>query len=189
VKKEHEDKLKHLLSFDTTMTVRPRATYLPVIEGLLHRGDVLDICGRSKVGKSWKALSIVCSVASGIPYNGKNTHKGRVMLIDGHNMSCEILGRRLQLLREYFNAPVDEHVMADCLVGFLRGQRVDYKRMNQLELMHYIEDSKDGEDYSTVVLDQVEEIITPACRRNLGYIAQECNVAIVAVSSSVRELR
>ncbi len=59
-------------------TMRP-----PVIEGLLRKGETMNVVAASKVGKSWLALDLALSVASGTPWLGKHrTTPGSVLYID-----------------------------------------------------------------------------------------------------------
>ena len=53
-----------------------------IIDGLARRGEVVNIVASTKVGKSWLALLLLFSVATGRPWFGRSTRRGRVLLID-----------------------------------------------------------------------------------------------------------
>ena len=53
-----------------------------IIEGLARRGEVINIVASTKVGKSWLALMLAFSVATGREWFGRKTRQGRVLLLD-----------------------------------------------------------------------------------------------------------
>lgn len=53
----------------------------PLIEGTLDRRTVALLAGPSNVGKSFIALAMGCSIASGTPWLGRPAHRGRVLYI------------------------------------------------------------------------------------------------------------
>ena len=65
-----------------------------VIEGLVRRGEVMNIVASTKVGKSWMAARLSFSVVTGIKWLGRATRQGRVLLID-NELHCETIQNRL----------------------------------------------------------------------------------------------
>lgn len=53
-----------------------------IIDGLARRGEVVNIVASTKVGKSWLALLLLFCVATGRAWFGRQTKKGRVLLLD-----------------------------------------------------------------------------------------------------------
>jgi hypothetical protein len=53
-----------------------------LIEGILHKGEKMLLGGAAKIGKTWLALDLAVSVASGTPWLGYPTQKGRVLFIN-----------------------------------------------------------------------------------------------------------
>ncbi len=53
-----------------------------IIAGLARRGEVINIVASTKVGKSWLALMLAFSVATGREWFGRQTKRGRVLLLD-----------------------------------------------------------------------------------------------------------
>ena len=54
----------------------------PLIDGLILKGEMMNLVGSTKSKKTWCVHSIALSVAMGIPWMGFNTTKGRVLVID-----------------------------------------------------------------------------------------------------------
>ena len=71
----------------------PRETE-PIIDGLLRRGETANIIAATKVGKSWMALDLALSIASGKPWLGMPTTQGKVLVID-NELRPETLSSRL----------------------------------------------------------------------------------------------
>jgi len=53
-----------------------------IIDGYVRRGEVLNIIASTKIGKSWLALYLLFCVATGRDWLGRQTKKGRVLLLD-----------------------------------------------------------------------------------------------------------
>src|SRR5665213_458833 len=70
----------------------------PLIEGLLRKGETMNIIANSKVGKSWLVNDLAISVATGKPWLGLYpTVQGRVLIID-NELHCETIAHRLRQL-------------------------------------------------------------------------------------------
>jgi hypothetical protein len=54
-----------------------------VIDGLLRSGEVMNIVGAPKMGKSFLAMLLAIAVAAGTQWLGCQTRRGKVLLIDG----------------------------------------------------------------------------------------------------------
>lgn len=54
----------------------------PLIEGFLNPGDLFLLSGASKSYKSWLALQTAICVGSGIPWLGRKTRSGRVLVVN-----------------------------------------------------------------------------------------------------------
>lgn len=64
-----------------------------IIDGLVRRGDVINIVASTKVGKSWLALLLLFCVASGRRWLGRQTTPGRCLLIDNELHDSDIQNR------------------------------------------------------------------------------------------------
>lgn len=67
----------------------------PVIDGLLRRGETGNIIASTKIGKSWLALGLAFAVATGRNWLGRETLKGRVLLVD-NELRQNTLKHRMQ---------------------------------------------------------------------------------------------
>ena len=61
---------------------KPKPQRESVVEGVVRCGEVMNIVAATKAGKSWFALSLAFAVATGMPWLGQRTRKGRVLLLD-----------------------------------------------------------------------------------------------------------
>ena len=66
-----------------------------VIQGLVRLGEVMNLIAATKVGKSWMALMMLLSVATGNDWLGRRTRKGRVLLLD-NELHDETIQNRLR---------------------------------------------------------------------------------------------
>jgi RecA-family ATPase len=69
----------------------------PVIDGLLRRGETMNIIAAPKQGKSWLAVGLALAVADGIPWlETFQCEQGRVLLIDAE-LHPETISHRLPM--------------------------------------------------------------------------------------------
>ncbi|MFN8739039.1 MAG: AAA family ATPase [Pirellula sp.] len=61
-----------------------------MIEGLLRRGETLNIIASPKVGKTWLTAGLVFAVSNGTEWLGLSCKQGRVLVVD-----CELHGEEL----------------------------------------------------------------------------------------------
>ncbi len=54
----------------------------PIIDGVIRQGEVMNIIGAPKQGKSWFIYYLCLSIASGRDWFGKGVDQGRVLLLD-----------------------------------------------------------------------------------------------------------
>lgn len=94
----------------------------PIIDGLLRRGETSNIIAPTKTGKSWLALGMALSVATGKRWLSQfDCRRGRVLLID-NELSAPVLSHRIQTVAEAMGIDAAD-VPLDVLA--LRGQLLD----------------------------------------------------------------
>lgn len=71
-----------------------------VIDGLVRRGEVVNIVASTKIGKSWLALLLAFCVALGRAWLGRKTTQGRVLLIDNELYDDTIENRCSAIARQ-----------------------------------------------------------------------------------------
>jgi hypothetical protein len=91
-----------------------------VIEGLLRRGEIMNIIAAPKVGKSFLTLGLAFAVAEGRVWLGTfETVQGNVLIID-NELHPETSAHRLRILAQAMGVP--EEVLEDVDIVNLRGQ-------------------------------------------------------------------
>lgn len=78
-----------------TLTQRYTEYREPVIEGLLRKGETMNIIAGPKVGKSWLVLSLALSLSNGNPWLGMDTEQSNVLLVD-NELHVETMAQRLR---------------------------------------------------------------------------------------------
>ncbi len=87
----------------------------PLIDGLLRRGEVMNLVAAPKCGKSWLALSLAFAMASGVPWLGHTVTKGVTLYVD-NELHPETWASRAWLVASLHPDADGVHLMA------LRGQ-------------------------------------------------------------------
>ncbi|TWT75509.1 Regulatory protein RepA [Posidoniimonas polymericola] len=92
----------------------------PVVDGLLRRGETMNVVSYSKVGKSWLAYSLLLSIATGKSWLGTYpTTQGGVLLID-NELHRPTLANRIGMVAERLDCEL-EHYATQLDVWPLRG--------------------------------------------------------------------
>lgn len=93
---------------------------VPVIEGLIRRGETMNVIAPPKTGKSWLVLDLAIAVATGRPWLERfETHQGNVLLID-NELHPETTANRVPKVAGARGVPIE--AIADTLdVASLRG--------------------------------------------------------------------
>jgi hypothetical protein len=116
-----------------------------LIEGLLRRGEILNLIAAPKFRKSWLVLALALCVAAGRPWLGFPVTRGRVLLID-NELHPETLAHRLPKVMEALGIAAAE-IEGWLSVKNLRGQLCDIYGMETY--FHSLEVSL----FSLIVLD------------------------------------
>jgi hypothetical protein len=94
----------------------------PIIEGLLRRGEIINIIAAPKTGKSWLILQMVMAVTAGKEWLNFPCRTGKVLLID-NELHKETLTYRLAKMGERAGLTVEQINSIDVLS--LRGRILD----------------------------------------------------------------
>ncbi len=118
----------------------------PIIEGLIRRGEMMNIIAPPKTGKSWLVMGLALSIASGRKWLGRFlTKPGKVLIVD-NELHPEITAHRLPKIAEAMGIHPDEY--ADRLfVINLRGELIDLKTL-AIQLV-----ALPKGEYSLIILD------------------------------------
>ncbi|MCG3128278.1 MAG: hypothetical protein CHACPFDD_03156 [Phycisphaerae bacterium] len=122
-------------------TLRPA-----VIQGLLRRGETMNVIAPSKTGKSWLVLALAMAVATGRKWlDTFDTVAGDVLIID-NELHAETLAHRIPQVAECLHIGMND-IAETVYVQSLRGQLRDIFSMRQ-----FFESIEPGR-YALVVLD------------------------------------
>lgn len=96
-----EPKIAQPFDFKTASQLREQYPILrpPLIEGILRRGETMNIIASPKVGKSWMVNDLAICVATGQPWLGMPTVQGKVLILD-NELHPETLSSRIATLKE-----------------------------------------------------------------------------------------
>lgn len=105
----------------------------PIIDGLLRRGETMNVISATKIGKSWMAGQLALAVASGGTWlDSFQCHVGRVLIID-NELHGETLADRTKLLyealRSRFQDPAD--VRRRVHIEPIRGRLIDFMQLEK----------------------------------------------------------
>ena len=133
------------LSVRELMTAH-RTLRAPVIQGLLRRGETMNVIAPPKTGKSWLVLALAMAVATGHRWlDSFDTVAGDVLIID-NELHPETLAHRIPQVAECLHVGMNE-IGETVFVQSLRGQLRDI-----FSLGKYFESIEAGR-YALVVLD------------------------------------
>lgn len=94
---------------NTAPTLQPRVQALrdgeDWIDGLLARRSLAVVVGDSGEGKSPLIYQQAFCIAAGVPFLGRTTRQGRVLVVDYENGQGQVLGM-LKQFAKYFNVPL-----------------------------------------------------------------------------------
>lgn len=123
-----------------------RTLRAPVIQGLLRRGETMNVIAPPKTGKSWLVLALAMAVATGRRWlDTFDTVAGDVLIID-NELHAETLAHRIPQVAECLRIGMND-IAETISVQSLRGQLRDIFSMRQ-----YFESIEPGR-YALVVLD------------------------------------
>ncbi len=125
----------------------------PIVDGLLRRGETMNLIAAPKVGKSWLAHSLASAVVSGNQWLGFGITSGNVLVIDNELHKCD-LAERLRMV-----CPTTS--VSNCLdILPLRGHSLDIDGLSELLI-----DIEPG-SYSLIVLDALYRFLPTGVSEN-----------------------
>ncbi len=133
-----------------------------LIEGLLHQGSTMVLSGGSKTNKTFSLLDMAVSVASGSPWWGMQTERGRVLYID-FELDARFLRRRLRSIFQERNLPMDSLRSVD--VWALRGHVANFD-----DLVEQILERIETANYVLIVIDPIYKAMGNRDENNAGHI-------------------
>lgn len=126
-----------------------------VVDGLLRRGEVMNVIAAPKARKSWLMLSLATAAASGGWWLGRRVTRCRVLVVDGE-LHRETIARRLVAVA---GSPSAE-ALKDLDIWPLRGRRVDINTI--ADKLARIE----PERYGLIVVDPLYKLLPSTADEN-----------------------
>ena len=118
-----------------------------LIEGLLHQGSTMLVSGGSKTNKTFSLLDMALCVASGTPWWGMDTTKGKVLYID-FELDARFLRKRLRSICIKKGFAVESLRNVD--IWALRGHVADFDVLAR-QIIERIE----TDDYVLIIIDPI----------------------------------
>lgn len=147
-----------------------------LVEGLLHRGSKLVLGGGSKTFKTWTLLDLAVAVATGEPWLGFNTSKGKVCFVN-LEVQLAFIQRRIAAVARDKGVTLAPGQME---LWNLRGHAASYQQL----VPQIIERVKDNA-YSLIILDPIYKLYGSANENAANEVAQLLNaVESLAVTSN-----
>lgn len=157
-----------------------------IVDGLIRRGEVANIIGATKIGKSWLVFGLALCVARGLPWlNHFEVKTGRVLIVD-YELHLETLSYRMRkTTRDY---GIEQKDVEGIRLLSLRGSKTDIFGLKSLI-------SRLNEEFDLIILDPVYRLLPKGTSENdnaqmmefyslLDNIAEELNAAIVCIHHS-----
>lgn len=136
-----------------------------LVAGVLHAGAKLMMAGGSKSFKTWVLLDLGLSVATGTPWWGMKTTRGRVLYVNLEIMVefCEQRVRSIMTAKHMDQA-------ADFDSWHLRGHARDLREL----LPQFVRQATKGQ-YSLIILDPIYKVLGERDENSNGEVAQLLN--------------
>lgn len=127
-----------------------------VVDGLIREGDVCNIVAAPKVGKSWLALNLAMSVASGETWLGQfETVRGRTLYVDNELHPTDAAFRLVEVSRALETAP--EVLTNQYHVVSFRGFPVELSIVCRW-IRHMVKERERGY-YKLIVIDTLSKML------------------------------
>lgn len=156
-----------------------------LVEGVLHRQELLMLSGASKAAKSWAALDLGVSVNAGLPFWGMKTARGRVLFLN-YEIDDYHFDERLGAVASARGASVDN-------LDVLNLQRHwgEFERVRDYIIFNLKEAMAEGNPYALIIIDPLYSLLEgknendnaemAKMLQGIKIIAYETGAAITAV--------
>ncbi len=131
-----------------------------LIDGLLRRGEVMNLVSASKAQKSWLAMALALSVAAGKSFLGKSVTEGKVLYLD-NELHPETSSFRLKTVAHALGVSPDS-LDADFHMIHLRGHSLNIFDLPRVLQHAGFRDSK----IDLIVLDALYRFFPPDCNES-----------------------
>jgi hypothetical protein len=129
-----------------------------LVDGLIRVGEVFNIIGSPKTGKSFFAASLALSIATGRSWIGRDVKQGRVLIID-NELHLPLLNDRLHRIARAMEID-DRELDNEVEILSLRGRGCDI-----IQLGTHLQSIKPGE-FALVLCDALYRFLPDRCDEN-----------------------
>jgi RecA-family ATPase len=136
-----------------------------LVDNILHRGSKMTLGGGSKSFKSWSLLDLAYAVATGTPWWGNPTKKGRVLVVDFELTPFFWRERMRAIVVAKGGEPP---VQIDLLP--MRGRMADFDQVRK-----YVREACDAADYDLIILDPIYKCLGGRDENLAGDVAELMN--------------
>lgn len=150
-----------------TMIAEHGGVDAPVVHGLLRQGEIMNLIGAPKTGKSWLAEDMAFAVAMGTDWLGMPVERGRALILD-NELTPKVKTSRIKHIANERGVDIDD-IGDDIHVACLRG-----KNTNVALLDRYLYKLNPGL-YNIIILDSLYQFIIGISENDNGYMARIYN--------------
>jgi hypothetical protein len=164
----------------TDLFAHPPPKPAEVIVGMLHARGMMNMGGQSKARKSWVLANLAIAVASGTPWLGLETRKGRVLILN-FEIDGSFYTDRLRSVESAMGVSIPRGAID---VWNLAGHACDITKLRPM-IMAKLQ----GRGYSMIVVDPLYMLLGDRDESNAGdmtdmmnefkTLAVRCNAAVV----------
>ncbi len=141
-----------------------------VVMGVLHKGTRAMLGGVPKVGKSWAALDLAMSVATGTPWLKWPTVAGKVLYVD-YELLEPVFANRMRAMQAAKVQEFDDLNFANFEVMNLCGNPVPFQT-----LVHTLVKRLKGQNYSLIIIDPLYQATGSKGENSPNAINQMCTL-------------
>lgn len=146
---------------DTSLVIPPE-----VVEGLMHKGTMCVLGGCSKTYKSWVALQLATSVASGTTFLGRKTVAGKVLYLN-YELMRAFLSNRLNDIAAASNGTNLDNLT----IKNMEGVSPQWEELKK----DVFECARNG-DYSLIIFDPVYKMMAGGSENSPKAVAGLCRM-------------
>jgi hypothetical protein len=164
------------ISLESLPSKYPQARGI-VVEGLIRRGDVVNLVGGPKARKSFLVMQLGLNVATGTDFLGRRTRQGKVLLID-NELRGDDLGRRAQAMASAMG--LDWHSATKNIdTMLLRGQLADLNTIKAALA------TVPAGTYSLVVVDALYKAMPRGTDENSNADITQCYILLDGIAENL----
>lgn len=150
---------------------RPRPEWM--IEGLIQGAGVIVLAGEGGIGKSFLALDWAAHIATGTPWQGRATKRGRVLYVAAEGI--DYFDDRLAAWEQFNTVPVPDDRLVYVEDGF---------NLSDERAVEYMREVVAGQEIDVVILDTMSQLSAVENENDNAQLS-----AVMRQAKAIREVR